>query len=108
MLLRWLCRTFPALRIVWLGAGYVLMMTGGLVWFICFPLTAYTLQTARVFPLEYFGIDFSLPFPLEFFLPRELQVRLVPVCLAFTLWGLIVIYFNVRQLRQLRCTPVSR
>jgi hypothetical protein len=102
MLLRWLSRTFPGLRVVWLGIAYVLMIIGGVSWFICFPLTAYTLETAYVFPFQYFGIDWSPPFPLDFFLPRELWIRLVPLCGAFTLWGLIVIYFNVRRLRQLR------
>jgi hypothetical protein len=72
------------------------------VWFVCFPLTAYTLDVSREFPLEYFGIPFSLPFPLEFFLPADMLPLLAPICGAFTLYGLFVIYFNVGNLRRLR------
>ncbi len=85
-----------------MGIGYVLLVFGGVVWFICFPLTAFTLRSSHEFPLTYFGIPFSLPFPLEFFLPPDMLMLLVPICLAFTLFGLFTIYFNVRNLRRLR------
>lgn len=97
-----LCRWFPSLRSLWVGIGYVLMMIGGVVWFVCFPLTAYTLYVARQFPFDYFGDSFPLPFPLEFFLPKDLQPALVPVCLGFTLYGLFLFYFETRKLRKLR------
>jgi hypothetical protein len=97
-----LCRWFPALRMLWVGIGYALLIIGGLVWFVCFPLTAYTLYVARVFPLDYFGISVYLGFPLEFFLPKDLQPAIIPVCLGFTLYGLFLIYFETRKLRKLR------
>jgi hypothetical protein len=62
----------------------------------------YTLHFYREFPFTYFGVPFSLPFPLEFFLPRDLWPALTGVCFAFTLYGLVVIYIDVRKLRQLR------
>jgi hypothetical protein len=102
LILRTLCRWLPSLRWFFVGIGYVMLTLGGVVWFVCFPLTAYTLWVARQFPLPYFGIPFSLPFPLEFFLPPDMLPLLVPVCAAFTLYGLFVIYFNVRKLRRLR------
>ena len=97
-----LCRWFPGLRLLWVGIGYVLLVAGGVVWFICFPLTARTLHEARQFPFEYFEVPFSLPFPLEFYLPADMLPRLEPVCEAFALYGLVLIYFNTRKLRRLR------
>ena len=102
LILRSLCRWFPALRFLFVGIGYILLTIGGVVWFVCFPLTAYTLYVARQFPLTYFGIPFSPPFPLEFFLPPDMLPLLAPVCVGFTLFGLFTIYFNVRNLRRLR------
>ena len=90
---------FRALRLLF---GYTMLVIGGVSWFICFPLTAYTLYATRQFPFDYFGIPFSLPFPLEFFLPKAIQPAVGGVCLAFTLYGLFVIYFDVRKLRRLR------
>jgi hypothetical protein len=106
LILRWLCRWFPALRLLFVGIGYLLLTIGGVVWCVCFPLTAYTLHVARQFPLPYFGISCSPPFPLDFFLPPDMQSLLVPVCGAFTLFGLFAIYFNVRNLRRLRLSQI--
>jgi hypothetical protein len=90
---------FLAIR---LTVGYILMLIGGLCWFICFPLTAYTLYVAQQFPLPYFGIHVPMTPALDFFLPPDMQPLLGPVCLAFTLFGMFSIYFNVRKLRRLR------
>ena len=102
LILRTLCRWLPRLRFLFIGIGYVMLLIGGLVWFICFPLAAYTLHYFHQFPFDYFGIPFSLPFPLEFFLPQDMQPLLAPICGGFALYGLFVIYFNVRNLRRLR------
>ncbi len=58
-----------ALRLVF---GYIGLIIGGVVWFICFPLTAYTLYVADEFPLDYFGMHVYIGFPVEFFLPKEM------------------------------------
>jgi hypothetical protein len=98
--LRALCRWFPALRFLFVGVGYVMLLIGGVIWFICFPLTAYTLYFARVFPFRYFGVPFYAN--TEMFLPSDMEPLLAPICLGFTLSGLLTIYFNVRNLRRLR------
>ncbi len=90
---------FRAIRLV---VGYILMLIGGVVWFVCFPLTAYTLYVARQFPLTYFGIPTPPDEALDFWLPPDMQPLLGPVCLGFTLLGLFTLYFNVRKLRRLR------
>lgn len=90
---------FRAIRLVF---GYTGVVIGGVVWFICFPLTSYTMWATRQWPFEYFGVQFQLPFPLEFFLPKDIQPAVGGVCLAFTFYGLFVIYFNVRKLRRIR------
>ncbi len=82
--------------------GYLGLLIGGVIWFICFPLTAYTLYTADEFPLDYFGVHVYIGFPLDFFLPRELWKAVAGICVGFTLYGLMTIYFNVRKLRRLR------
>jgi hypothetical protein len=102
LILRALSRWFPGLRWFFVGIGYLMMLIGGMVWFICFPLTVYTLYVAGQFPFDYFGISVNLGFPLEFFLPRDLWRAVGGVCVGFTLWGLCTIYFNVRNLRRLR------
>lgn len=79
-----------------------MLFIGVFVWFICFPLTTYTLYVAGEFPLDYFGISVYLGFPLEFFLPRDMWRAVGGICGAFTLYGLFVIYFNVRKLRRMR------
>ena len=89
-------------RVIRVTVGYIGLVIGGVVWFICFPLTVYTLHFYKEFPFEYFGVEFQLPFPLEAFLPKDLWPALAGVCGAFTLYGLFVIYFNVRKLRRLR------
>jgi hypothetical protein len=100
--LRALCRWFPALRPFWVGIGYVLLLMAGGVWFLCFPLTAYTLYVSNEFPLAYFG-DFSASDPgFNFWIPDDMRRPLGGVCIAFTIYGLFVFYFNVRKLRQLR------
>ena len=101
-LLRALDRWFPSLRMVWAGIGYVMLILGGLVWFLCFPLTVYTLYVSNEFPLAYFG-DTSLSDPgVNYWLPDDMRKPLGGVCVGFALYGLFVIYFNVRALRQLR------
>jgi len=90
---------FRAIRLI---VGYILLIIGGVVWFICFPLTTYTLYTTGQFPLDYFGVPVYIGFPLDFFLPREMWKAVGGICAAFTLYGLFVIYFNVRKLRRLR------
>ncbi len=90
---------FLAIRLV---IGYTLLLVGGVVWFICFPLAAYTLYTTGEFPFDYFGLHVYIGFPLDFFLPRDMWKAVGWICDAFTLYGLFVIYFNVRKLRRLR------
>jgi hypothetical protein len=90
---------FLAIRLV---IGYILLVIGGVVWFICFPLAAYTLYVSGEFPFDYFGIHVYIGFPLDFFLPHDLWKAVAGICAAFTLYGLFVIYFNVRKLRKLR------
>ncbi len=72
------------------------------VWFICFPLSVYTLSDSGQFPLDYFGVHVYLGFPLDFFLPKDMWRAVAGICAAFTLYGLVTIYFNVRKLRRLR------
>ena len=90
---------FRALRLI---VGYVGLLIGGVVWFICFPLSVYTLYQTGEFPLDYFGIHEYLGFPLDFFLPHDMWKAVAGLCAAFTLYGLVTIYFNVRKLRRLR------
>jgi hypothetical protein len=82
--------------------GYVGLLIGGVVWFVCFPLTAYTLYVADEFPLDYFGVHVYIGFPVDFFLPHDLWKAVAGICVGFTLYGLMTIYFNVRKLRRLR------
>jgi hypothetical protein len=96
---------FRAIRVV---IGYAMLLVGGVSWFICFPLTAYLLYSYREFPFTYFGVSFSLPVPLEEFVPRDMWPALAGVCVAFTLYGLFVIYFDVRKLRRLRLGETGR
>ena len=90
------------LRAIRVTIGYIGLLIGGVVWFICFPLTVYTLRVAQQFPLDYFGISVYLGFPLDFFLPRDMWPAVGGICIGFTLYGLLLIYFNVRKLRRLR------
>ncbi len=101
-MLTWLCRTFPSLLGLWLAVGYALLLVGGLIWFVCFPLTAYTLFAGHEFPLAYFGVPIPEDVALAYYLPAEMRGPLAGVCAAFTLYGLFPIYFNVRKLRRLR------
>jgi hypothetical protein len=98
--LRALCSWFPALRGLWLGIGYILLLIGGVFWFICFPLTAWTLYFYKEFPFRVFGVPFYAN--TEMFLPTDMEPLLAPICGGFALYGLVTIYTNVRQLRQLR------
>ena len=100
LILRTLCRWFPGLRFLFVGIGYVMLVIGGVVWFILFPLTVFTLKTAKVFPLTYFGIPFAVQ--TDMFLPPDMLPLLGGICVGFTLFGLFTIYFNVRSLRRLR------
>jgi hypothetical protein len=99
-ILRSLCRRFPALRFLFVGIGYILLVIGGVVWFILFPLTVFTLHSAKVFPLTYFGIPFAVQ--TDMFLPPDMLPLLGGICAGFTFLGLFTIYFNVRNLRRLR------
>ena len=101
-LLRLLDRWFPSLRALWVAIGYLMLLMAGVIWFICFPLTVYTLYVGDQFPLDYFGISVYLGFPLDFFLPRDLWQGVGAICIGFTFYGMVVIYFNVRNLRRLR------
>ena len=100
LILRWLCRWFPKLRFLFVGIGYIMLLIGGVIWFILFPLTVFTLKTAKVFPLTYFGIPFTVE--TDMFLPPDMLPLLGGICVGFTLFGLFTIYFNVRSLRRLR------
>jgi hypothetical protein len=102
MILRWLCHTFPSLRFLWVGTWYGMLVVGGVVWFVCFPLTAYTLYVANEFPLAYFGVLTAGEPAVDFWLPEDLRRPVGGVCVAFAIYGLFVIYFNVRRLRKLR------
>ncbi len=88
-----------ALRLIF---GYAGLLVGGVLWFICFPLTAYTLYVAGQFPFDYFDVHVYLGFPLDFWLPEDMWKAVGGICAAFTLYGLFVIYFNVRKLRRIR------
>jgi hypothetical protein len=101
-MLELLCRWFPSLRPVWATIGYLMLFIGGTVWFICFPLTTYTLYQTGQFPFDYFGVHVYLGFPLDFFLPPDMWRAVAGITAGFTLYGLFVIYFNVRRLRRLR------
>src|SRR5277367_5110928 len=97
LILRTLCRWFPKLRFLFVGIGYILLIIGGVIWFVLFPLTVFTLKTAKVFPLTYFGIPFAVQ--TDMFLPPEMLPLLGGFCVGFMLLGLFTIYFNVRNLR---------
>ena len=88
-----------ALRLIF---GYIGLIIGGVVWFICFPMTAYTLYVADEFPFDYFGAHVYIGFPVDFWLPHDLWKAVAGICAGFTLYGLLTIYFNVRKLRRLR------
>ncbi len=101
-LLRLLCRWFPSLRGLWVGIGYLLLVIAFLVWFLCFPLTAYTLYMANEFPLAYFKVFTASDPGVNYWLPEDMRRPLGGVCVAFTIYGLFVFYFNVKKLGQLR------
>ena len=78
---------FRALRVI---IGYVLLLIGGVVWFICFPMSAYTLYVSGEFPLDYFGVHVYLGFPLDFFLPPNLwkePITRLPIGRDAMRWG---------------------
>jgi uncharacterized membrane protein YccF (DUF307 family) len=77
-----------------------MLLIGGVIWFILFPLTVFTLKTAKVFPLTYFGIPFAVQ--TDMFIPPDLLPMIGAPCIGLTLLGLFTIYFNVRNLRRLR------
>jgi len=88
------------LRFLFVGIGYIMLLIGGVIWFIFFPLTVFTLKTAKVFPLTYFGIPFAVQ--TDMFLPPDMLPLLGAFCVGFTFLGLLTLYFNVRNLRRLR------
>ena len=77
-----------------------MLLIGGVIWFVMFPLTVFTLKTAKVFPLTYFGIPFAVQ--TDMFLPPDMLPLVGGICVGFTCLGLFTIYFNVRNLRRLR------
>jgi hypothetical protein len=92
--LRWLCARFPAHRkgLVW--GAYLVLIPGGAFWFICFPCSVFSLYFFDRYPSDYFlGIPQSPPFPKPAFLAASA---------AMTAFGLVMIFFNVRALRELR------
>ena len=96
--------------VVWLSIGYIMLLMAGCIWFICFPLTAYTLYKANEFPLAYFGVFTASDPGFNYWMPQEMREPIAGLCLGFALYGLFVIYFNVRNLRRLRLgeKPKSR
>lgn len=101
-LLRALCRWFPSLRIVWLVIGYMMLIFAGVIWFTCFPLTAYTLYKTNEFPLAYFGVFTASDPGFNYWMPQDMREPVGGLCIGFALYGLFVLYFNVRNLRRLR------
>jgi glycerol-3-phosphate acyltransferase PlsY len=101
-LLRLLCRWFPSLRIVWVAMGWMLLLMAALVWFVCFPLTAYTLYVSNEFPLAYFGLFNASDPGFNYWIPDDMRKPLGGVCVAFSLYGMFVFYFNTRNLLRLQ------
>ncbi len=101
-MLRWLSRKIPSLKWLFISIGYLMLFVGGLVWFLCFPLTAYTLYVSNEFPLAYFGVFASGDPAVDYWLPSDMRRPVGGLCAAFTLYGLFTIYFNVRKLRKWR------
>lgn len=90
------------MRGFFVGIGYMMLIIGGEVWFVCCPLTAYTLYEKREFPLAYFGVsDYNDP-GFDYWMPDSMRAPLGGLAAAFALYGLFTIYFNVRRLRKLR------
>ena len=110
MILRALCRWFPSLRVVWLTIGYAMLLVAGFIWFVCFPLTAYTIYVSDEFPLAYFGVLTASDPGFNYWMPEEMRKPVGGLCVAFALYGLFVIFSNVRNLRRLRLgeKPKSR
>ena len=79
-ILRLLCQWFPALRGLWAGIGYLMLILAGLVWFICFPLTVYTLYMSNEFPLAYFNVSQASDPGINYWLPDDMR-RPLGVCL---------------------------
>jgi hypothetical protein len=109
-MLRALCCNFPSLKWLFVAIGYLMLFVGGEVWFLCFPLTAYTLYATNEFPLAYFGVLTTGDVAVDFWLPSDMRKPVGGICVAFTLYGLVTLYINVRKMRDLRrgVQPKSR
>ena len=79
-----------------------MLIVGGEVWFVCFPLTAYTLYVAREFPLAYFGVFEASDPGFNYWMPENMRGPVAGLCVGFTCLGMSTIYFNVAKLRRLR------
>src|ERR1700682_5123616 len=92
--IRWLCERFPANRKQFIWLGYILLLLGGLFWFICFPLLAFTLFFYDKFPADLIGgVDPNRPS-----LPKH---GMMIVSAAMTVVGLVILYFSIRDLKRL-------
>ena len=93
--LRYAAGLFPAYRNLFIGIGYASVFVGGTIWFFCFviPVLIYTFTgSARLL----------LPVPYEY----NSLINLLPVIYwAITLFGLVMLYFQVRYLRTFRLKP---
>jgi len=66
----------------------------GAFWFICFPCAAFSLYFFDRYPSDYFlGLTQFPPFPKPVFLAASI---------AITAFGLVMIFFQVKALRELR------
>jgi hypothetical protein len=92
--IRWLCDHYPAQRRLFILFGYASLILGGAVWFVSFVIPAITLTIFDRYPWEIlFGASLPTPFPKNAFLVASW---------LFTIFGLGIIYLNVRQLRGIR------
>ena len=59
-----------------------MLILGAEVWFICFPLTAYTLYVAREFPLAYFGVFEASDPGFNYWIPDSMRGPIGGLCVA--------------------------
>jgi hypothetical protein len=100
-LVKRLCERFPSCRNVFIGLGYFALIFLGAVWFLNFPLAAYTLYVSHRYPLDYLGIGG----PSKDSPPEAI---FFPVALIFTALGIGMIYFAANALRSLRRKAAER
>jgi hypothetical protein len=80
--IRHLCDRFPKQRGLFVTLGYTFLLFGGVAWFVCLVWPAIALT----------------------FLDRS-QLTIQAIFWFFTAFGLVMIYFNVKTLRELRQKP---